>query len=112
MADRGERTDLLPGTLELLVLEVLRRGELHGYGIAQQIHARSREVLQVGEGSLYPALQRLRERGLVAAAWRRSETGRRARFYRLTAAGERALADARGDFERLVTAIRHVGEPA
>jgi transcriptional regulator len=107
-----ERAELLPGTLELLILETLHRGELHGYGIAQQIHLRSREVLQVGEGSLYPALQRLRERGLVGASWRRSETGRRARFYRLTAEGERALGDARGEFERLVAAIRRVGAPA
>jgi transcriptional regulator len=112
MADRVDRTELLPGTLELLILETLRRGELHGYGIAQQIRERSREVLQVGEGSLYPALQRLRERGLVGASWRRSETGRRARFYRLTASGERALGDARGEFERLVAAIRRVGAPA
>ena len=112
MAARSERVDLLPGTLDLLILELLRRGDLHGYGIAQQIHLRSREVLQVGEGSLYPALQRLLERGLVAAKWRRSETGRRARFYRLTAAGEQAAGEARSEFERLVAAIRRVGESA
>ena len=112
MAERRDRAELMPGTLDLLILEVLRRGELHGYGIAQEIRGRSREVLLVGEGSLYPALQRLRQRGHVTAAWRHSETGRRARFYRLTAAGERALGAARGEFERMVAAIRRVGEPA
>jgi len=114
---RGERSDdprsdLLPGTLELLILRTLSHGSQHGYGIAQHIQRRSGEVFQVGEGSLYPALQRMTQRGWITAQWRRSETNRRARYYSLTPAGERRLGDAVSDFERLLEAIRGVLQPA
>ena len=85
------RTDLLPGTLEMLILKALEDGELHGYAVARRIQERSADVLRVEEGSLYPALHRLEERGWIRAEQGRSENNRRARFYRLTAAGlERA----------------------
>ena len=100
--------DLLPGTLDLLVLRTLTRGPLHGYGIAQRVKELSREVLQVGESSLYPALQRLLLDGYVKAEWGASENNRRARFYTLTAAGHRQLAAERKEFERMVGAIQLV----
>ncbi|MBI2685743.1 MAG: PadR family transcriptional regulator [Acidobacteria bacterium] len=100
--------DLLPGTLDLLVLKTLTRGPLHGYGIAQYLLNTSDSVLQVGEGSLYPALQRLLVNGWADAEWRQSETGRRARFYKLTAAGRRRLREEEQEFDRMVDAIRIV----
>ena len=100
--------DLLPGTLDLLVLRALVRGALHGYGIAQRLKDVSGDVLQVGESSLYPALQRLLLDGLVRAEWGASENNRRARFYTLTAAGHRRLAAERKAFERMVGAIQLV----
>ena len=108
MRKSGEKRDLLPGTLEVLILKTLTRGRLHGYGVAQQIRQRSDEVLQVEEGSLYPALQRLQLKGLVESEWDTSETGRRARFYRLTAEGRRFLAAEVNQFDRLLEAIRRV----
>jgi transcriptional regulator len=104
--------DLLPGTLDLLVLRSLARGPLHGYGIAQRVKESSDDVLQVGESSLYPALQRLLLDGYVRAEWGASENNRRARYYTLTAAGHRHLADERKEFERMVGAIRLVLENA
>ena len=100
--------DLLPGTLDLLVLRTLTRGPLHGYGIAQRVKELSQEVLQVGESSLYPALQRLLLDGYVRAQWGASENNRRARYYTLTAAGHRQLAAEREEFERIVGAIQLV----
>lgn len=100
--------DLLPGTLDLLVLRTLTRGAIHGYGIAQRVKEVSEEVLQVGESSLYPALQRLLLDGYVKAEWGASENNRRARFYTLTAAGQKQLAAERIEFERMVDAIRLV----
>ena len=100
--------NLLPGTLDLLVLKTLARGPLHGYGIAQFLLETSGEVLQVGEGSLYPALQRLVVNGWAAAEWKISETGRRARFYKLTPVGKRRLEQEERDFEVMVEAIRLV----
>jgi len=100
--------DLLPGTLDLLVLRTLTRGPLHGYGIAQRVKEISEEVLQVGESSLYPALQRLMLDGCVKAEWGVSENNRRARFYTLTAAGQKYLAAERKEFERIVAAIQLV----
>ena len=100
--------DLLPGTLDLLVLRTLTRGSLHGYGIAQRVKEISGDVLQVGESSLYPALQRLLLDGYVKAEWGASENNRRARFYTLTADGQRHLAAERKEFERIVGAIRLV----
>jgi transcriptional regulator len=106
MADQP--TDRLQGTLDLLVLRVLQQDRLHGWGIAQQIQLISREVLQVNQGSLYPALRRLEERGLVRAAWGASENNRRARFYELTAAGRRQLAAETASWEAFVAAVTRV----
>jgi PadR family transcriptional regulator, regulatory protein PadR len=100
--------DLLPGTLDLLVLRTLVRGPMHGYGIAQRVKELSRDVLQVGESSLYPALQRLALDGYVKAEWGASENNRRARYYTLTAAGRKQLAAEREEFERIVEAIQAV----
>jgi len=104
--------DLLPGTLDLLILRALVHEPLHGYAIVQKLRVVSGEVLQVGEGSLYPALQRLLSNGWVTASWGASENNRRARFYRLTAAGKKRLAAERAEFETLVTAITRVLEEA
>src|SRR3954464_11767658 len=97
-----------PGTLVMLVLRVLQSGPLHGYAIAQRIHALSSDVLQVEEGSLYPALQRILVKGWAKADWGVSETSRRVRFYRLTAAGRRQLENEMGDYDRVNAAIRAV----
>jgi PadR family transcriptional regulator PadR len=97
-----------PGTLVMLVLRVLLRGPLHGYAIAQRIHALSSDVLQVEEGSLYPALQRILVKGWAKAEWGVSETNRRVRFYRLTPAGRQQLASELSDYERVNAAIRAV----
>lgn len=106
--DTGPRTDLLPGTLELLVLKTLSIEPLHGYGIAQHIKKVSSEVLRVEEGSLYPALQRLLVKGLVSAEWGTSDNNRRARFYRLTPAGRRRLGVEEAGFLQHFDAIRKV----
>jgi PadR family transcriptional regulator len=103
-------SELLPGTLDLLVLRTLVRGPMHGYGIAQRLKELSRDVLQVGESSLYPALQRLLLDGFVRGEWGASENNRRARFYTLTAAGRKQLALERASFARIVGAIQHVLE--
>lgn len=100
--------DLLPGTLDLLILRTLVAGELHGYAIAERLKVLSQDVLQVGESSLYPALQRLLLNGWVRAEWGVSDNNRRARYYTLTAAGKRRLAAERAEFERLVGAIQRV----
>ena len=100
--------DLLPGTLDLLILKTLAAGPQHGYGIAQRLRQISDEVLHVGESSLYPALQRLLLKGWARADWGASENNRRARFYTLTPAGRRQLAAERDDFDRLVLAIHKV----
>ena len=100
--------ELLPGTLDLLVLRTLVRGRNHGYGIAQRVRELSREVFQVGESSLYPALQRLTLDGYIKAEWGTSENNRRARYYTLTAAGRKQLATEREEFERVVAAMRLV----
>jgi PadR family transcriptional regulator, regulatory protein PadR len=107
-----KKPDLLPGTLDLLVLRTLTRGPLHGYGIAQRVKEVSNEVLQVGESSLYPALQRLLLDGYVKAEWGASENNRRARYYTLTASGRRRLVAERKEFELIVGAIRLVLENA
>ena len=109
---RSVPPDLLPGTLDLLILRILVAGELHGYGIAQRLKALSRDVLQVGESSLYPALQRLLLNGYVDAEWAPSENNRRARYYTLTKAGRKHLAEERREFDQLVDAIRQVLETA
>ena len=100
--------DLLPGTLDLLILRTLVAGPKHGYGIAERLRQVSEDVLQVGESSLYPALQRLLVNGWVKAEWGASENNRRARYYTITAAGRKQLGSEREEFERLVAAIQRV----
>ena len=99
-----ERTDLLQGTLDVLILKTLGTGAMHGWGIAQRIQQLSQDVLAVNQGSLYPALHRLEEKGWIAAEWGSSENNRRARFYSLTAAGRRQLDAERAEW-RLVSGI-------
>jgi transcriptional regulator len=104
--------DLLPGTVDLLVLRLLARGPMHGYGIAQRLKDLSEDVLQIGESSLYPALPRLLLNGWVDAEWGASENNRRARFYTLTRTGRRRLAEERAEFDQVVAAIHRVLETA
>jgi len=108
MARGDKNSELLPGTLDLLILRALRGGSLHGYGIAERLRAVSDDVLQVGESSLYPALQRLLLDGYVRAEWGASENNRRARFSTLTAVGRKQLVAEQDEFERMVGAIRAV----
>src|ERR1700683_2889991 len=105
MADKSE---LMPGTLDMLILQTLTRAALHGYRIAQSIKRVSNDVLTVEEGSLYPALQRLLLQGWVKAEWKTTETNRRARFYTLTAAGRKQLGIELGKFEQMIAAIGRV----
>ncbi|HET9512886.1 MAG TPA: PadR family transcriptional regulator [Gemmatimonadales bacterium] len=106
------RAELIPGTLDLLILKTLSVRPLHGYGIAQQVQRLSDDVLRVEEGSLYPALQRLQLRGVIKSRWEKSPTGRRARYYELTARGRRQLKAELSSFERTIAAIRAVLRPA
>jgi transcriptional regulator len=103
-----KQSELLPGTLDLLILRTLVPGAMHGYGIASRLRQVSDDVLQVGESSLYPALQRLLLHGWVKAEWGASENNRRARYYSLTAAGKKQLAAEREEFTRIVQAIEKV----
>ena len=102
------KNDILPGTLGMLVLRVLQPGPLHGYAIAQRIHQLSSDLLQVEEGSLYPALQRMLLKGWVKAEWGVSETNRKVRFYRLTATGRKQLQSEIDDFDRVMQGIAAV----
>jgi PadR family transcriptional regulator PadR len=106
----GEKSspELLPGTLDLLILKTLTSGAQHGYGIAQQLKTASDDILEVGESSLYPALQRLLLKRWVKAEWGTSENNRRARYYTLTASGRKQLAVERQEFDRLIVAIQKV----
>jgi transcriptional regulator len=108
MGERPKTTELLPGTLDLLILRTLAAGPRHGYGIALRLKQVSEDVLQVGESSLYPALQRLLLNGWVKAEWGASENNRRARYYRLTAAGRKQLVVEREEFARVIGAIERV----
>jgi PadR family transcriptional regulator PadR len=101
-------SDLLPGTLELLILRTLGSGARHGYGIVEHLRLASGDVLRVGESALYPALQRLLFNRLVKAEWGTSENNRRARYYTLTAAGRKQLAAERAEFDRMIGAIQRV----
>ena len=107
MAESG-RGDLLQGTLDLLVLKALQVAPMHGWGITERIQQWSNEVLQVNQGSLYPALARLEKRGLIRAEWRTTENNRQARYYSLTAAGRRELAAEQAHWERLSAAVNLV----
>ena len=99
------KSDLPQGTLDLLILKVIALGPIHGYAIAQRIQQISREVLQVQQGSLYPALHRLENKGFLAADWKETETGREAKYYRLTAKGRSRLNAETANWKRLATAI-------
>lgn len=105
-------TDRLQGTLDLLILRVLRHERMHGWGIALQIQQISRDVLQVNQGSLYPALRRLEERGWIAADWGTSDNNRRARFYTLTAAGRKQLTQETESWQEFVLAVTRVLQTA
>ena len=105
-----ERRALLPGTLEMLVLKTLSRGALHGYQIAKAIQERTKDVLQVEEGTLYPALHRMERRGWIDAEWGPSESNRRAKFYALTKDGRAELKSRAADWDRVSTAIARVME--
>jgi len=112
---RGERQkeqELVPGTLDMLVLKTVSRGALHGYAIAQSIQELSGNVLTVEEGALYPALHRLEVRGLLQAEWGLSDNNRRAKFYGLTAEGRRELVREAASWRRVATAITQIMEPA
>ena len=114
MPKRGNRPiqgEMLQGTLDLLILRTLTVGPAHGHTIAHVIERQSDEVLQVEHGSLYPALHRLEDRGLIASFWGTSENNRRARYYRLTRAGRKALGEAESSFDRLIGAIARVMRP-
>ena len=104
----ANRTDLLQGTLDLLVLRTLRLGELHGWGISKRVRALSNDVLQINQGSLYPALYRLEERGLIDATWGISPEGRKAKFYRQTEQGREALAEERASWRAFAGAVEAV----
>ena len=106
------RQELLPGTLDMLILKTLSRSVMHGYGVAEHIRQVSDDVLHVEEGSLYPALQRLQLQGLIASEWGHSINNRRARYYRLTRAGRRQLGHTESSFARLIEAITRVMKPA
>src|SRR5438132_14013675 len=104
--------DLLQGTLDLLILKSLARGSMHGYGVAEWIQQSSEDVLRVEEGALYPALHRLELRGLVSAEWGVSDNNRRAKYYKLSAAGRKKLAEEASSWERLSGAIARVMQTA
>ncbi len=103
-----DQSELLQGTLELLVLKTLSLEPMHGWGISQRIQQMSSDVFQVNQGSLYPALQRMKTRGWIASEWRTTENNRRARYYMLTPAGERELARERSQWERSSAAVNQV----
>lgn len=107
---RSTQPDFLPGTLEMLILQTLRRRANHGYGIAQHIQQISNGALKIGEGSLYPALQRLLMNDYVVAEWGLSENNRRARFYKITATGRKQLAQEKRNFDALLAGIASVME--
>ncbi|HEY7284731.1 MAG TPA: PadR family transcriptional regulator [Vicinamibacterales bacterium] len=102
------KNELLQGTLDLLILRTLASGDMHGWGISQRLQQISNDVLQVNQGSLYPALYRLEQRGWVASSWGDSENNRRAKFYSLTKAGRKQLAEETASWERMSAAVARV----
>lgn len=104
----SDRTDLLQGTLELLILNTLAREAMHGYGIVQRIHAVAEDLLKVEDGSLYPALYRMEERGWIKSEWGVSENNRRAKFYKLTRTGQRQLEAQRANWNRISKAVTKI----
>lgn len=107
-----EKSDLLQGTLDLLILKIVALGPVHGYGISQRIRQISKEVLQVQQGSLYPALHRLEKRGWLEAEWGQSSKGREAKFYKLSAKGRRQLASEESNWNRLAAAVSQILQTA
>jgi PadR family transcriptional regulator PadR len=105
---KASKSDLLQGTLDLLILRTLASGEMHGWGISQRLQQISQDVLQVNQGSLYPALYRLEQRGWIESSWGDSDSNRRAKFYRLTKAGRKQLAEETANWERMATAVQRV----
>ena len=106
------KSDLLQGTLDLLILRTLAAGDMHGWGIAQRLQQISQDVLQVNQGSLYPALYRLEQQGWIEAAWGDTENNRRAKYYSLTKSGHRQLAEETASWERIATAVTRVLQQA
>ena len=109
---RDSKRDLLPGTLDMLILSTVSAQAMHGYGIAQHIQRLSRDVLRVEEGSLYPALQRMRQKGWIKAEWGQTPNNQRARYYTITALGKKQLGDQEAGFAELLDAIARVMRPA
>ena len=108
----NSRTDLLQGTLELLILKTLSRDTMHGYGIAQRIHKEVDDLLRIEDGSLYPALYRMEERGWISSEWGVSENKRRAKFYKLTRAGRKRLEGEQANWERVSQAVSRILQTA
>lgn len=108
MTESAAKSDLPQGTLDLLILKIVALGPVHGYAIAQRLQETSRDVVQVPQGSLYPALHRLENRGLLAADWQETETGREAKFYRLTRKGRTQLQAEAASWERLTEAVSQI----
>ncbi len=108
MSSRNSKSDLLPGTLDMLVLKTLSMGSLHGYAIAQHIERMSQDVLRVEQGSLYPALERVQRAGWATSKWGQSPTGRRARYYTITASGRKQLGQEISAFDTVSLAIARV----
>jgi PadR family transcriptional regulator PadR len=104
----ASKSDLLQGTLDLLILKTLAGGPMHGWGVAQKIHVLSEDILQVNQGSLYPALHRLEQQGLIGAQWGASENNRQAKFYELTRAGRKQLAEETRNWERMAGAVARI----
>jgi PadR family transcriptional regulator, regulatory protein PadR len=109
---RAEKSDLLQGTLDMLILKIVALGPVHGYGISQRIRQISKEVLRVQQGSLYPALHRLEKRGWLEADWGESDNGRQAKFYRLSVKGRRQLGKEESSWRRLAGAVTQILETA
>ncbi len=107
-----EKSDLLQGTLDMLILKIVALGPVHGYGISRRIRHVSRDVLQVQQGSLYPALHRLERRGWLDSTWGESENGREAKFYKLSAKGRKQLAQEEANWERLAAAVTLIMQTA
>ena len=108
MPPRDAKSDLIPGTLDMLLLRTLSLGPLHGYAIAQHIERLSNDVLRVEQGSLYPALERVQRAGWVTSKWAQSPTGRRARYYTITASGRKRLGEKISEFDKISLAIARV----
>jgi PadR family transcriptional regulator PadR len=106
------RTDLMQGTLELLILKTLSRDSMHGYGIAQRIHEAADDLLKIEDGSLYPALYRMEERGWITSEWDVSENNRRAKFYKLTKAGRKQLQAESANWDRVSQAVSRILQTA